>query len=118
VVDGRHASSVKDVKVVYCDSDHQLDQTDNGKISEYENVHGATQRKYNVRKLKDVEIMIYIKNRQERGLLSEETSATEWENIKKLLKSVASEVVGCEERKKRNDWYDECQRKVEERKKF
>jgi len=31
--------------------------------------------------------------------------------------SVAVEVVGWEERKKRNDWYnEECQRKVEERK--
>jgi hypothetical protein len=31
--------------------------------------------------------------------------------------SVASELVGCEERKKRNDWYnDECQRKEKKRK--
>lgn len=31
---------------------------------------------------------------------------------------VASEVVGCEQRKKRNDWYDEeCQIQVEERNK-
>lgn len=49
---------------------------------------------------------------------SEETCETEWENIKKLVTSVASEVAGCEERKKRNGWYDEeCQRKVEEREK-
>jgi hypothetical protein len=32
------------------------------------------------------------------------------------MTSVASEVVGCEQRKKKNDWYDEeCQIKVEER---
>jgi hypothetical protein len=52
VVDGRHASSI--MKVLDCDSDHQLDQIDIDKMSKYENVHGATHRKYNVRKLKDV----------------------------------------------------------------
>jgi hypothetical protein len=45
-------------------------------------------------------------------------SETKWENVKKAVTTVASEVVGYEERKKRNDWYDEeCQIKVEERNK-
>lgn len=34
------------------------------------------------------------------------------------MKVLASEVCGCEERKKRNDWYkEECRIKVEERSK-
>lgn len=49
---------------------------------------------------------------------NEEISYTKWENVKKVVTTVASEVVGYEERKKRNDWYDEeCQIKVEERNK-
>jgi hypothetical protein len=47
---------------------------------------------------------------------NEEIGDTEWENVKKVVTMVASEVVGYEQRKKRNDWYDEeCQIKVEER---
>ena len=49
---------------------------------------------------------------------SEETSETEWENIKHVVTIVASQMVGYKERKKRNNWYDkECQIKVEEKNK-
>jgi hypothetical protein len=41
---------------------------------------------------------------------NEESSKTKWENIKVVVTKVASEVVGYEERKKRNVWYnEECQ---------
>jgi hypothetical protein len=47
---------------------------------------------------------------------NEEVSDTKWENVKKVVTMVASEVVGYEEGKKRNDWYDEdFQIKVEGR---
>jgi hypothetical protein len=38
---------------------------------------------------------------------NEETSETKRENIKQVVTIMASEVVGYEERKNRNDWYDE-----------
>jgi len=48
---------------------------------------------------------------------NEETSEDKWENTKKVVTTVVSEVVGYEDRKKRNGWYDEeCHMKVEERK--
>jgi hypothetical protein len=50
---------------------------------------------------------------------NEETSEAKWENTKKVLTAVVSkvsEVVGYEERKKRNGWYDEeCHVKMEGR---
>jgi len=49
---------------------------------------------------------------------NEEISDTKWENVKKVVTTIARKVVGYEERRRRNDWYDEeCQVKVEERNK-
>ena len=39
------------------------------RISQYKNIHGARQRRYNVRKLKDTEIMQKYKQEIESGLL-------------------------------------------------
>ena len=57
-------------------------------------------------------------NSEKRNNQKEQISDTKWENIKKVVTMVASEVVEYEERKKRNDWYvEEYQIKVEERNK-
>jgi hypothetical protein len=57
-------------------------------------------------------------NNEQQNNQHEETSAAKWQNIRKVVTKAASEVIGYEERKKRNDWYDEeCQIKVEERNK-
>jgi len=57
-------------------------------------------------------------NNEQQNNQHEETSATNWQNNRKVVTMVASEVVGYEEREKRNDWYnEECQIKVEERNK-
>ena len=57
-------------------------------------------------------------NDEQQNNQHEETSETKWQNIRKVVTMVANVVVGYEERKKRNDWYDEeCQIKVEERNK-
>ena len=46
----------------------------------------------------------------------EEKYEAKWEKTKKVVTAVLSEVVGYEERKKRNGWYEkECSIKVEER---
>ena len=57
-------------------------------------------------------------NDEQQNNQHKETSETKWQNIRKVVTMVANVVVGYEERKKRNDWYDEeCQIKVEERNK-
>jgi hypothetical protein len=41
---------------------------------------------------------------------NEETNETQWDDTKKIVTTIANEVVGFEERKQRGDWYDEeCQ---------
>jgi hypothetical protein len=66
--------------------------------------------------LKDTDIMgIYIEqirkgiteNNELQNNQNEETRETKWENVKKVVTTVVSEVVGYEERKKRNYLYDE-----------
>ena len=57
-------------------------------------------------------------NNEKRNNQNEETSETKQVNSEKVVSAVISEVVGCAERKKGNDWYDEeCQIKVEGRNK-
>ena len=124
LVDGRHASSIMDVEVVDCDSDHQLDRIDidrkyqNTKVCMVQGKGSMTLENLRIWNFDDIR-----RTDKERGYWkqennqNEEISATNWEIIKKFVTSVAVEVVGWEERKKRNDWYnEECQRKVEERK--
>jgi len=41
------------------------------------------------------------------GKRNEYTSETQWENTKKVVRTVASEVDGFEKWKGRHDWYDE-----------
>ena len=78
----------------------------------YKKLHHALQRKNYVIKLQDTEITrIYIEkikkgitgNSEQPNNQNEETSQTKWENIKKVVTMVASDVVRYEERKKRND---------------
>lgn len=55
-------------------------------------------------------------NSERQNYKNEERSEAKWENTKKVVTTVVSEVVGYEEWKKRNGWYEEeCQIKVEER---
>jgi hypothetical protein len=57
-------------------------------------------------------------NNKQQNNQNEETIETKWQNIRILVTMVASEVVGYEELKERNDCYDEeCQIKVKERNK-
>lgn len=62
---------------------------------------------------------VITENSEQQNYKNEETSEAEWENTEKVVKMVVSEVsevVGYEEKKKRNGCYDEeCQIKVEER---
>jgi hypothetical protein len=59
---------------------------------------------------------VISENSEQQNYKIEETSEAKWENIKKVVTAVVSEVVGYEERKKRNGWFDkECQIKAEER---
>jgi hypothetical protein len=82
-------------------------------------------KNYGTEKLKDTEITRahkekirkgIIENSEQRNNQNEETHKTKWQNIKKVVTIVACEVVQYEERKKKNDWYeDEPHIKVEER---
>jgi hypothetical protein len=64
------------------------------------------------------EISKGITGSNEQDNQNEETSESKWENINQVVTVVASEVVGYEEMKKRNDWYDEEYKiKMEERNK-
>jgi hypothetical protein len=58
LVDGRHASSIMDVRscrAADCDSDHHIVRIKcQQKISKYKNTHGARGSKYDVKILKDI----------------------------------------------------------------
>ena len=75
----------------------------------YKNILGARHRKYDIRKLKHMEIMRMYKEEIRKGITenneqqnnqNEERSKTKWENIKTVETAVTIEVVGYEERKK------------------
>jgi hypothetical protein len=90
----------------------------------YKNTRDARQRKYDVIKLGDREIMRIYKEEVRKGITGnfeeqnneiDGTSETTWENTERVVTAVVNEVCRYAERKNRDDWYDEeCQIQVEE----
>jgi len=81
---------VRSCTASYHDSDHHLVRIKYlQKMLKYKNIHDARQRKYDIRKLKDMEfIRIYEEqvrkwttdNSEQQNNQNEETSETKWEN--------------------------------------
>jgi hypothetical protein len=81
--------------------------------------------KHDVRKLKDIDIMpkykketikLITQSNKQQNKRNEEINETKSENLKQVVRRVASKASGYEERHKRNDWYDEqCQIKVKKK---
>jgi uncharacterized protein len=101
-VDGRQASNIMDVRScggADCDSDHHLVQIKyQQRISKYKDIHGTRQRKYDIRKLNDMDIIKQYKQEIRKGITesneqqnnqNEKRSETKWENIKQAVTTVA-----------------------------
>ena len=115
VIDGRHASSVLDVRTIRganIDSDHFLVAAKvRMRLSVANNVRNATQRKLDVEKLQSQRTADTFAARLSH-LLSQSTQpddiSAQWDHISRSMRTAAEEVIGFH-RHRRNQWYDqEC----------
>ena len=114
VIDGRHASSVLDVRTIRgpnIDSDHYLVAAKlRTRLCAAKNVHLPTQRMFDIEKLQSQQTARRFATRLSL-LLSESTAQQtgmheQWSNISRSLRTAAEEEIGFR-RARKNNWYDE-----------
>ena len=115
VIDGRHVSSVLDVRSVRganIDSDHYLVVAKfRTRICRANNARGSTLRKYDISKLQSQQTVTAYSARLSE-LLRQTTGddiRSRWNHISHSICASAQEVLGFQSRRARNQWYDdEC----------
>ena len=115
VIDGRHASSVMDVRVIRganIGSDHYLVAAKvRTRLSRAKNARNLTQRKLDIAKLQTPEIATAYSN-QLSQLLRQHASTSDvpdiqWQHIAHSMATAATTVLGYEKRRSDESWYDE-----------
>ena len=125
LIDGRHFSDIIDVRSyrgANIDSDHYLVMVKmRPKLSVVNNIRYRRPPRYNLARLKQPEVAAsYAQSLEaalpEEGELEEAPLEDCWNTIKAAINNVAENVLGYEERNRRNDWFDdECQRALAEK---
>lgn len=121
IADARHASSILDVRTCRgpnIDSDHYLVKVVvRARISKGKSLRGGDRKRYNLEKLKDRDTKLRYQNKLEEVFSQHDntnsTSET-WKGIAAGIHSAAEDVLGIQQRQRRNYWYDdECKRATE-----
>ncbi|CAK1599854.1 unnamed protein product [Parnassius mnemosyne] len=129
LIDGRHCSNLLDVRSrrgANIDSDHHLVVCKiRARISWYKYTKTVTTKKIETTRLKreqDVKYKYMDTVHRELMKVGERNSNSigdpdsTWRNLKGVLSTAASEILGFEEKPKRNDWFDdECQKITNEK---
>lgn len=123
LIDGRHASSVLDVKSIrgaYIDSDHYLVAAKvRTRLCAAYNIRSNSQRKFDISKLKTQQIATNFSTQLSQILQTTpqlDDIGAQWMHISQSMTEAAERVLGYQGRKSKNPWYDdECKQASEDK---